>query len=405
MTGQSISELAMQSTLYPQESPDLLKQNNNGLCIGIPHEVSLQENRIALTPDAVALLVRNGHEIWIEKGAGEGAKFTDQEYSEAGAKIVYSSQEVYEANVILKIEPLVEKEFSYLKTGQTIISTLNLPSLDRKYFAKLNEKKVIGIAFELIQDKVGGFPIIRTMSEIAGNTVMLIAAEYLSSVHDGRGVVLGGITGVPPTKIVIIGAGTVGEYAARTAHALGAEVKVFDKHIYRLQRLKYAVGQQIYTSIIDSDTLTDALMRADVVIGAIRSEDGIAPMVITEETVSKMKANSILIDVSIDQGGCFETSEMTTHKNPTFTKHEVIHYCVPNIASRVANTASIALSNIFTPFLLKTGNTGGIEEMIFANQWFLKGVYAYKGNLTNLSIANRFNLRYRDLNLLWAARL
>jgi alanine dehydrogenase len=405
MTGQSISELAMQSTLYPQESPDLLKQNNKGLCIGIPHEVSLQENRIALTPDAVALLVRNGHEIWIEKGAGEGAKFTDQEYSEAGAKIVYSSQEVYEANVILKIEPLVEKEFSYLKTGQTIISTLNLPSLDRKYFAKLNEKKVIGIAFELIQDKVGGFPIIRTMSEIAGNTVMLIAAEYLSSVHDGRGVVLGGITGVPPTKIVIIGAGTVGEYAARTAHALGAEVKVFDKHIYRLQRLKYAVGQQIYTSIIDSDTLTDALMRADVVIGAIRSEDGIAPMVITEETVSKMKANSILIDVSIDQGGCFETSEMTTHKNPTFTKHEVIHYCVPNIASRVANTASIALSNIFTPFLLKTGNTGGIEEMIFANQWFLKGVYAYKGNLTNLSIANRFNLRYRDLNLLWAARL
>lgn len=404
MTGQSISELAMQSALYPQESPAIIEKSKKGLCIGLPHEVSLQENRIALTPDAVALLVRSGHEVWVETKAGEGAKFTDQEYNEAGAKIVYSTEEVYEANVILKIEPLIEKEFNYLKTGQTLISTLNLPNLDRKYFEKLNEKKVIGIAFEMIQDKVGGFPIIRTMSEIAGNTVMLIAAEYLSSVHDGRGVVLGGITGVPPTKIVIIGAGTVGEYAARTAHALGAEVKVFDKHIYRLQRLKYAVGQHIYTSIIDSDTLTDAVLRADVVIGAIRSEDGIAPMVVTEEMVSKMKANSVIIDVSIDQGGCFETSEMTTHKNPTFNKHGVIHYCVPNIASRVANTASIALSNVFTPFLLKTGTLGGIEEMIFANQWFMKGVYCYNGNLTNLAIAKRFNLRYRDLSLLLAAR-
>lgn len=406
MTGQSVSELAhSQSVLYPQESPAMVKKGKKSLFIGLPKEVSLQESRIALTPEAVSLLVRNGHEVVIEKGAGEAAKFSDNDYSEAGAKIAYTPEEVFEADVILKIEPLIEKEISYLKNDQTVISTLNIPNLDRKYFERLNDKKTTGIGYELIQDKVGGLPIIRAMSEIAGNTVMLVAAELLSSVHNGRGIILGGITGVPPTKVVILGAGTVGEYAARAAHALGAEIKVFDQHIYRLQRIKYTIGQQIYTSIIDSETLTKELERADVVIGAMRAEDGISPMVVTEEMVSRMKKNSIIIDVSIDQGGCFETSEMTTHKQPTFQKYGVTHYCVPNIASRVAHTASIALSNVFTPFLLKTGTIGGIEEMIFAKQWFTKGVYCYKGSLTNLPIAQRFNLRYKDLGLLIAARM
>jgi len=405
MTGQSVSELARQSVLYTQESPALIKKGKKSLFIGLPKEVSLQESRIALTPEAVSLLVKNGHEVTVETGAGDSAKFSDNEYSEAGARIVYSPEEVFEADLILKIEPLTEKEISYLKSDQTVISTLNITNLERKYFERLNEKKVTGIAFELIQDKVGGLPIIRAMSEIAGNTVMLVAAELLSSVHNGRGIILGGITGVPPTKVVILGAGTVGEYAARAAHALGAEIKVFDQHIYRLQRIKYTIGQQIYTSIIDSETLTAELSRADVVIGAMRAEDGIAPMVVTEEMVAHMKKNSIIIDVSIDQGGCFETSEMTTHKQPTFQKYGVTHYCVPNIASRVAHTASIALSNVFTPFLLKTGTFGGIEEMIFAKQWFTKGVYSYKGSLTNLPIAQRFNLRYKDLGLLIAARM
>ncbi|GAB3520100.1 alanine dehydrogenase [Emticicia fontis] len=406
MTGQSVSELAhSQSVLYPQESPAMVKKGKKSLFIGLPKEVSLQESRIALTPEAVSLLVRNGHEVTIEKGAGDGAKFSDNDYSEAGAKLVYTPEEVFEADVILKVEPLVEKEIGYLKNDQTVISTLNVPNLDRKYFERLNEKRTTGIAFELIQDKVGGLPIIRAMSEIAGNTVMLVAAELLSSVHNGRGIILGGITGVPPTKVVILGAGTVGEYAARAAHALGAEIKVFDQHIYRLQRIKYTIGQQIYTSIIDSETLSKELERADVVIGAMRAEDGLTPMVVTEEMVSRMKKNSIIIDVSIDQGGCFETSEMTTHKQPTFQKYGVTHYCVPNIASRVAHTASIALSNVFAPFLLKTGTIGGIEEMIFAKQWFTKGVYCYKGSLTNLPIAQRFNLRYKDLGLLIAARM
>ncbi len=404
MKDQSISELARQS-LYPKESPEIIKKGNKNLFIGLPKEISLQENRIALTPEAVALLIKNGHDVLIEKGAGKGAKFSDSEYSEAGAQIVANHQDVFEADLILKIEPIIEEEKKFIRNGQTLISALNIPRLSKEYFEFLNKKRVTGIGFELIQDKVGNFPIIRTMSEIAGSTVMLIAAEYLSSVHDGRGMILGGITGVPPTKVVIIGAGTVGEYAARTALGLGAEIKVFDQHIYRLQRLKYTVGQHVYTSIIDSDTLSDAIARADVVIGAIRSEEGVAPLIVSEEMVSRMKANSIIIDVSIDQGGCFETSEMTTHKNPTFQKFDITHYCVPNIASRVAHTASIALSNVFTPFLLKTGIVGGIEEMIFAKQWFTKGVYCFNGSLTNLSIAQRYHLRYKDLSLLVAARM
>ncbi|WP_291037847.1 alanine dehydrogenase [Dyadobacter sp. 50-39] len=398
-------ELAKQSVLYPQESLMAVKKDQNSLHIGLPREVSLQENRIALTPDAVGILVRNGHEVWVEKDAGKGANLSDHEYSEAGAKIVHSPEEVYQANVILKVEPLVEEEFRFVKAGTTLISALNLPALEKHYFEKLNELKITGIGYELIEDKVGGKPIIRAMGEIAGSTVLLIAAEYLSTPNGGRGVILGGITGVPPTKIVILGAGTVAEFATRAALSLGADVKVFDKHIYRLQRLKYSIGQNLYTSIIDSETLAEAIGRADVVIGTMRAENGLSPMVVTREMVSQMKPGSVIIDVSIDQGGSFETSRMTTHKNPTFKYSDVIHYCVPNIPSRVAHTASTALSNVFLPFLLQTGTIGGIEEMIYANRWFMKGVYCHKGTLTNSHIARSFNMRYKDLTLLLAARM
>jgi alanine dehydrogenase len=403
MTG--FGELAQQTTMYPQEALAAVKENRRQLWIGLPKEISLQENRIALTPEAVAILSRNGHRVLLEQGAGNGAKLADHEYSEAGAEIVASPQEVYAADVVLKIEPVVEQEFAYLKHGQTIISAVNLPSHERDFFHKLNEKQITAIGYEYIEDPVGGFPIIRAMSEIVGNTVMLIASEYLSSVNQGRGIILGGITGVPPTKVVIVGAGTVAEYAARTALALGADIKIFDQHIYRLQRLKYAIGQNLYTSIIESDTLTEAIRRADVVIGAIRPEDGLAACVITEEMVSKMKPNSVIIDVSIDQGGCSETSRMTTHKNPTYKVYDVIHYCVPNVASRVANTASTSLSNVFLPMLLRAGLTNGIEEMMFNNRWFMKGVYAHRGTLTNAYIAKKYDMRYKDLSLLLAARM
>ncbi len=401
MTG--FEELA-KTAVYTKEAPLAVKTNRHSLLIGLPKEVSLQENRIALTPEAVAILVRNGHNVIVENGAGEKAKFTDTEYSEAGARIAYSPKEVYEANLILKVEPLIEEEFEFVQSGSTVISAVNLPAHDRAYFERINDKNLTSFGYEYIEDQAGGMPVIRSMSEIAGSTVMLIAGEYLSNADNGRGIILGGITGVPPTKVVMLGAGTVTEYAVRVALGMGADVKIFDRHLYKLQRLKYAVGHHIYTSIIDSDTMTEAIQRADVVIGAIRAEEGISPVVVTEETIGRMKPDSVIIDVSIDQGGNFETSRMTTHKNPTFKHMGVIHYCVPNIAARVAHTASMALSNIFLPFLLETGTTGGIEQMMYANRWFMKGVYTHKGTLTNAHIARKFNMRFKDLDLLLAAR-
>ena len=375
------------------------------LCICLPREIQLQENRLALSPESAALLVNNGHEVCIEAGAGNGAKFPDKEYSEAGAKICYSAEELYKfGDIILKINPPTLEEVELMQQGSTLISALHLTHHNAEYFQAINRKKITGVAIELIEDVVGSMPVVRAMSEIAGNTVLLIAAEYLNSRNNGRGIIMGGVTGVPPTKIVIIGAGTVGEYAARTALGLGAEVKIFDNHLYKLRRIKQRLGNQLFTSTIDHANLSDALERADVVIGALRAEDGIAPCVVSETMVSAMKPDSIIIDVSIDQGGCFETSTPTTHTDPVFKKYDVIHYCVPNIASRVAHTATTALGNILTPMLLRAGNLGGMEDFIFTKDWFMKGVYCFKGSVTNKNIARILNLKYKDLALFKMAR-
>jgi alanine dehydrogenase len=392
--------------MLPKEQLLEVQTKRKGFSICVPREIQMQENRLALTPEATALLINNGHEVTIEASAGNGAKFHDNLYSEAGAKIAYSPEEVYKSgDVILKVTPPSPQEIELIQPGSTLISALHLSQLKADFFHDINRKKITAIGFEMIEDVVGSMPIVRAMSEIAGNTVLLIAAEYLNSRNNGRGIIMGGVTGVPPTKIVIIGAGTVGEYAARTALGLGAEVKVFDNHLYKLRRMKQRLGNQLFTSTIDYANLSDALTRADVVIGAIRAEDGLTPCVVTEEMVSRMKPDSIIIDVSIDQGGCFETSRMTTHTDPVFKKYDVIHYGVPNIASRVAHTATTALSNILTPMLLRAADLGGIEDLIFAKDWFMKGVYCYKGALTNKNIARMLNLKYKDLALFKMARL
>jgi alanine dehydrogenase len=297
------------------------------------------------------------------------------------------------------------EELEFFKPGQTLISALQLGNLDKEYIDAIIKKRVTALAYEFIEDKVGGMPIIRAMSEIAGSTVILIAAEYLSTVNKGKGVILGGITGVPPTKVVIVGAGTVAEYAARAALSLGAEIQVFDNQIYKLRRIKHTLGHQFYTSTIDTSTLSESLKKADVVIGALRAEKGKIRHVISEEMVSQMKPDSLIIDLSIDQGGCVATSEITTHDKPVFRKYDVIHYCVPNVASRVAHTAATALSNIFTPTIIRAAEEGGVEAMIFAHKWFMKGVYTYKGGLTNESLAHKFGMKYKNIELLMAARV
>lgn len=390
--------------LIPKESPAPLKKGGKPITLGMPKETSTEEKRVVLSPDAVRILSQNGIEVLVETQAGDRAKFTDQHFSDAGAKIAYSSKEVFAADVVVKVNAPTEKEIADMSPGACLISALQLEKQDAGYIQALNAKKITALAFEYLEDKVGGMPVVRAMSEIAGSTVMLIASEYLSSVNEGKGLILGGITGVPPTQVVIIGAGTVAEYAARTALGLGANIQIFDNHLYKLRRIKQLLGQQIATSTIDNASLSQALAEADVVIGALRAEKGRNKIVVTEEMVAKMIPGSIIIDVGIDQGGCIETSRMTTHENPVFRAHEVIHYGVPNIASRVARTASYSLSNIFTPILLQMNDLGGAEEMIFTYKWFLKGVYTYRGSLTNAFLAKKFGINHKELQLLLAAR-
>jgi alanine dehydrogenase len=229
---------------------------------------------------------------------------------------------------------------------------------------------------------------------------MLVAGELLSSFSSGKGMMLGGIAGVQPTEVVVIGAGTVGEFATRTALGLGASVKVFDNSLSKLRRLQNDIGSRVYTSIIQPKVLAKAIRRADVVIGALRSPLGRTPCVVSESMIESMKLGSVVVDVSIDQGGCFETSRITNHIDPTFVKHGVIHYCVPNIASRVSRTASFALSNIFSPLILEMGNNGGSVELIRRNEGFRNGVYIYKGVLTSEVLGKVFDLKYKNIELL-----
>jgi len=381
----------------PQE--EVLEKTNDQkkLSIGIPKEILLQEKRVSLAPDSVALLVNHGHNVIIERGAGVSCSFLDLEYSEAGAQIVNDAREVFESDIILKVSPPNLEELDMMKNGKTLISSLQLKLQKKEYFQKLINKKTTAIAFDYIKDQEGIFPVVRSMSEIAGNASVLIAAECLSNFNGGKGLLLGGIAGVSTTNILIIGAGTVGEFAARSAKALGCSVKIFDTSLHKLRRIQDKLGERLDTSMIHPKALQKAIRRADVVIGAIRVKDERTPCVVSEEMVKMMKPLSVIVDVSIDRGGCFETSEPTTHNNPTFEKHGVIHYCVPNIPSRMARTASFAFSNIFSSLLLKIANFGGVKSTIVQNENISQGVYVINGNLTNKVIGEWYNLPYKTL--------
>ena len=359
-----LKKLIQQGSLLPKEEMLEIARKKGSLYIGIPKETSFQERRVALVPEAVSLLVANGHRVKIESKSGEGSNFTDTEYSEAGAEICYDTKEIFQCDIIFKVAPPSEEEVELMPGNQTLISALQLSIQPKVILQKLMQKKVTAIAWDYIRDEEGVFPVVRTMGEIAGTTSILVAAELLSTFNEGKGIMLGGIAGVTPTEVVVIGAGTVGEFAIRSAIGLGASVKVFDNSLSRLRRLQNNIGTRIYTSVLNPKVLAKALKRADVVIGAIRGPLGRTPCVVTEEMIESMKSGSVVVDVSIDQGGCFETSKITNHIAPTFIKHGVIHYCVPNIASRVSRTASFALSNIFSPILLDMGDQGGCRDLI-----------------------------------------
>jgi alanine dehydrogenase len=387
------------SQLLPQEEKLEISKQRSDLFIGIPKESSYQERRICLTPDAVNSLVSEGHRVMIESGAGLSASYSDQEFSDAGAEITADTKKVFGCPMLLKISPLTLEEFELINPETIVISAIQLKTRNRDYFEALAKKKITALAFEYIKDEDGTYPAVKSLSEIAGVASVLIASELMINNQFGKGLLFGNITGVPPTEVVILGAGTVGEFAAKSALGLGASVKVFDNSITKLRRLQNNLKQSIFTSTIQQKALLKALRRCDVAIGAMRGKER-CPVVVSEAMVELMKKGSVIVDVSIDTGGCFETSEVTTHEKPTYINHDVIHYCVPNIPSRYSKTASLSISNIITPFLLQIAEDGGIEKAIRYNIGLKNGVYTYHGILTNKAIGEWFNLNYSDINLI-----
>lgn len=386
------------------ETLEVVKKRNK-LTIGIPKETRLQENRVALVPASIAGLIAAGHHVLVEQGAGVKSNYSDHRFSEAGAEIAYSKEQVFKSNILLKVAPPTPEEIDLMHPGQVLISPLQIPILSTEYIEKLLRKRVIALAMEYIKDEFGSFPIVRTMSEIAGVSAMTTAAELMTITNGGKGSLLGAVSGVPSAKVVILGAGVVAEVATRVALGLGTEVRIFDNNISKLMRVQGIIGQPLNTSSLNHYQLTKELLTADVAIGAMHSTSGRSPVIVSEDIVAEMKQGAVIVDVSIDQGGCFATSRVTSHENPTFIKHGVIHYCVPNIASKVARTASIAVSNIMTPLLLKAGDTGSIETVLFNHTGMRNGVYTFKGSLTNEYLAKRYGLKFTNLDLLMTSNL
>ncbi len=392
-----------QQQLFPQEEMLEIKKKRKELTIGIPIEDRKYENRMPLTPQAVKLLSDNGHKILLESGSGNGSNFSDLDYSEAGAEILSDKKKIFQSEIVLKISPFKNREIELLEDNQTIISALHFSSQSKEQITSLINKRVKAIAFEHIKSEPNYYPIVRSMSEIAGKLSINIAAEYLSKVHGGKGVLLGGVTGISPAEVIIIGAGTAAEHAASAALGLGAMIKVFDHSIYKLRRFQHNLGKQIFTSIIQPYALTKALKSADVVIGSLGIDEKTERYIISEQMVLQMKKGTIIIDLNVDNGSCFETSSPATLENPVFQKFGVNHYCVPNIASRAARTASIALSNILAPILLRIGDAGGTINLLKADRGIRNGVYIFNGILTNQAIGVEFGLNSKDINLLMAA--
>ncbi len=385
--------------LIPKEETLEVSRHKSELFIGIPKETHFQEKRICLTPDAVAAIVSQGHKVLIEKGAGLEAGFSDEEYNEAGALLTHDTQKVFQCPIVLKVEPPTLEEIDWIKPKSLLISALQLKTQKKEYFQHLADKKITALAFEFIKDEDGSYPAVKALSEIAGTASVLIAAELMACSKDSNKLLFGNISGVPPLEVVVIGAGTVGQFAVRSALGLGANVKVFDTSITRLRNMQLKAGQSIFTCTLQPKYLLKALRRCDVAIGALRGVNR-SPIVVTDSMVQNMKKGAVIIDVSIDMGGCFESSEMTSHDKPHFTKHGVIHYGVPNIPARYPKTASISISNIFTPYLLDIAECGGIENAVRFDSGLKNGLYFYRGILTNKAVGNWFDMPHSDINLL-----
>ena len=391
------------TTFMPKEEQLETAIRHRKISIGIPNDKKNDEKRVALTPEAVNLMVENGNEVIVQKGAGGGANYSDKDYTENGAMITDSPARVYSADAVIKVAPFTSQEVDYLRGNQIVMSFLNVLKLSEVTLGKLIRKKVTAIALEKIRDNNGVMPVMESMSEISGVTSILIASDYLSNHHGGKGVLLGGITGVTPTEVVIIGANTAGEYAARAAIGLGSQVKIFDQSLHNLRRFQNLVNQRLQTSVFHPQVLKKALKSADVLIGAIELENLRPWYYITEDMIKSMKKGAVVIDLSIDRGGCIETTECRALRDPVYEKHGVIHFSAWNLPSRVARTASIALSNIFNPLFQNIAEAGGIIQLLKNDRGLRNGVYLFNGILTNETLGQKFGANSKDLDLLISA--
>lgn len=400
----AIQGLTGRTGLMPMEKPLKLEEGSRSLNIGIPREVSDEECRVALAPSGVSTLVASGHQVAVEEGAGASAHFADAQYEDVGAEVVESAEELYtSSDLIVKVYPPNAEELEYLCPRQILISALHLGNTSAEFLNRLRELQITGIGFEFIQDPDGTYPIVRMMHEITGSMSIQVAARYLQSNEGGKGVMLGGISGVPPSTVVILGAGVVGEWAARTAQGYGAHVIVLDNDLSALRSLEHYLDRQVTTAVANSQYVSQAVQSADVVIGAAMSSGERSPVLVTEEMVEGMRAGSVIVDVVVDQGGCIATSRPQTHSEPTFTEHGVIHYCVPNMPSNAARTATYALTNALVPYLLHVGETGSINEALWNDQGLRNGTYVYRRHITKKSLASLFGLPHRDIELLIAS--
>ena len=392
------------ANLLPCEETLEVSRKRKKMRIAVAKETAQNENRVAMAPHAVGFLVGLGHDVYVETGAGEKAHFADQKYTEQGAIIEPCKSNIYACDVIVKVLPPNEEELGLMKGRQVLFSSYDIYTQPKQYIEKLQELKITAIGFEFFKDaSCEAYPIVQSFSEISGTTSILIAAEYLSDEHGGKGEMLGGISGISPTDVVVLGAGTAAECAARTALGLGASVKIFDKSINRLRDLQQRLVTRVFTSVLQPLVLLKAMKQADVVIGALYESDCVRDFIVSEDAVSQMKNHSVIVDLCMTQGGCFETSETTSFASPVYEKHGVVHYCVPNIPSRVSRTATYVLSNILGQVLIELGEAGGINQLIKDNAGVRAGAYVYNGILTNEMIGNRLGLSSQDINLLLAA--
>ncbi len=382
-------------------------KSRNQLTIGIPKENCEEEKRLAFTPEAVDMIVEAGHRVVLETEAGLGINYSDAHYSSSGAEIVEEKEDVFQSDIIFKISPPSINEINMIKQRATICSMLQLPDFSKETILAMAGKKISGVGYELIAEDDGKcYPVRTAISEIEGAAAISVASELLSNTHGGKGVLMGGVPGVSPTEIVIIGAGAAGAIAARAALALGATIKIFDNDVNKLRNIQSVLGRTLFTSVFQPNVLLNAFRTADVVIGAMRYINAVSSVryVITEDIIKTMKKGALIIDLRINQGGCFETTCFLPKDHPDiFEKYGVLHYCVPNLSSRVARTASMALSNIFTPFIIQQGESGGFTGMTQSDYGLHSGLYMYGGKLVNPYVARHFNLPSNDIGLFLSA--